>query len=54
MCGRMCALLALGPGGLAPYSVVSALVWFTHTQTLWMAAKEPEERCEAAVKAISS
>lgn len=47
----------LGPGGVALYSLVSALAaharTHTHEHTL-MAAEEPEERDEVAVKAISS
>lgn len=43
----------LGPGGVGLYSLMSALAAHTHTHTL-MAAEEPEEQDELAVKAISS
>lgn len=49
----------LGPGGVALYSLVSARVTHAHTPTdmhthTLMAAEEPEEQDELAVKAISS
>lgn len=56
MCDRTCYHLVLGLGGVAFYSVVSALLANTrrHTRTHCMAAKEPEELDAAAVKAMSS
>lgn len=59
MCDRTCYHLVLGPGGVALYSLVSALPAHTHTQThtyahTLMSAEEPGEQDEVAVKAISS
>lgn len=49
--------LVLGPGGVALYSLVSAAAARAHARThacTVMAAEEPEEQDELAVKAISS